>query len=66
MVSVDCFNGICIPRPVARIFAREVTWVCDVYACKTKGVWGMLPQETFRIRCSEIASEAIFGTEAEP
>ena len=22
-----------ILRPVARIFARGVTWVCDVYAC---------------------------------
>ena len=25
-------------RLVAWIFARGVTWVCDVYACKTRGV----------------------------
>ena len=26
--------------PVARIFARGVTWVCDVYASKTRGGGG--------------------------
>ena len=50
-----------VGRPKARIFAKGVTWVCDVYACITKarlkGSGGMLPQD----RCSEIASEAILG-----
>ena len=34
-----------------------------VYICKKQGggSGGMLPQEIFRIRCSEIVSGAIFG-----
>ena len=52
-----------LSRPIARIFRREITWVCDVYVYMHKherlgGSGGMLPQE---IRFSEIASEAIFG-----
>ena len=40
--------------------------MCDVYVvCISMqaqvGVGGMLPQRKFEIRCSEIASEAIFG-----
>ena len=59
-ISLYCF------RPVARIFRRGVTWVSDVYVCMHKharlgGSGGMLPHENFRMRCSEIASEAILG-----
>ena len=53
-------------RPVARIFTRGITWVCDVYACKTRGCGGMLPRKLLGIRCSGIASEAIFWTESGP
>ena len=53
------FNSYCLSfairewsrdgRPIARIFARGVTWVYDVHACKTRGgCGGMLPQEIFR------------------
>ena len=52
-------------RPVATIFRRVVTWMCDVYICVYKyaslgGSGGMLPQKKSEIRCSEIASQAIF------
>ena len=53
-------------RPAATIFRRVVTWMCDVYICvyykyaSLGGSGGMLPQKKFEIRCSEIASEAIF------
>ena len=51
-------------RPVARIFRRGVTWMSDLrkHACKTRGGLGACsPRKFFEIRCSEIASEAIFG-----
>ena len=40
--------------------------MCDVYVCVYKyaslgGSGGTLPQKKSEIRCSEIASEAIFG-----
>ena len=34
-------------RCVTRIFARGVTCVCDVYACKSRGVWGHAPSGDF-------------------
>ena len=38
----------------------------DVHACKIRGGLGACsPRKFLEIRCSEIASEAIFGTEAE-
>ena len=49
--QIPCF--CCHVRPVARIFARGVTWVSDVYVCmynhaKLEGCGDMLPQEIFR------------------
>ena len=39
-------------RPVARIFQRGVTWMSDLYVClqpcRSREVWGHLPQEIFR------------------
>ena len=49
-----CFEGnYILGKPVARIFARGVTRVSDVYLCmyndaKVGGSGGMLPQEIFR------------------
>ena len=36
-------------RPVARIFRRGVTWMCNLYKhTRLGGSGGMLPQEIFR------------------
>ena len=42
-------------RPIARIFARGVTWVFDVYVCmynhaRLEGSGGMLPQKSDALR----------------
>ena len=48
-------------------------WISNVYACyiskqarKTRGVWGDAPPGILEIRCSEIASGAIFGQKQSP
>ena len=51
-MPMEDIMGVSTVRPVARIFRRRVTWVCDLYVCnkyvQLGGCGGMVPQEIFR------------------
>ena len=55
-----------IGRPVARIFRRGVAGVCCMHVCMQKhaivvGLGTSCPRKFLENRCSEVASEAIWG-----
>ena len=65
-VSLSVYVVTYVCRPVARIFRRGVTQRSDVYimhkhACKIRDLGASSHRTFLEIRCSEIASEAIFG-----